>query len=244
MIALDYTWPDVETSSDAYARRFSGEAGAYLLKVQNEGLEKLLRKGAESVPVQSALDVGGGHGQLIETLLRNSDRVAVLGSDECCAERIVHSPYGNQVEFRRGELLAAPFDDRSFDLVTSIRLLAHMTHWHVLIAELCRMARRHVIVDYPTLAGMNALALPAYPLKRAIEGDTRTYRSFWPSQIKRAFARHGFRPAGTFKQFSIPMGVHRLAGKRIAPVEEGLRAVGITRLVGNPVLARFDRIAP
>ncbi|AUW58820.1 SAM-dependent methyltransferase [Sphingobium sp. SCG-1] len=241
MIALDYTWPDVETSSDAYARRFSGDAGAYLLKVQNEGLEALLRAGTH--PIQSALDVGGGHGQLVESLLRTAGRVTVLGSDDCCAERIARSPLGNQVEFRQGELLAAPFDDRSFDLVTSIRLLAHMTHWHVLIAELCRVSRRHVIVDYPTLMGLNALALPAYPVKRAIEKDTRTYRSFWPSQINRVFARHGFRPAGTFKQFVVPMGLHRMAGTKIAPVESAMRAVGITRMLGNPVLARFDRVA-
>jgi ubiquinone/menaquinone biosynthesis C-methylase UbiE len=242
MMALDFTWPDVETSSDAYAGRFSGDAGAYLLKVQNQGVEALLRKEQGTAPLRSALDVGGGHGQLVETLLRNAGRVTVLGSDDCCAKRIAHGPFGNQVEFRQGELLASPFEDRSYDLVTSIRLLAHMTHWHVLIAELCRVARRHVIVDYPTFAGLNALALPAYPLKRAIEGDTRTYRSFWPMQINRVFARHGFRPAGTIKQFSIPMGVHRLAGKRVAPVEEALRVTGITRLIGNPVLARFDRV--
>lgn len=243
MTALDYVWPDVETSSDAYANRFSGEAGAYLLKVQSEGLESLLRRSKGAEPIQSALDVGGGHGQLIDSLLRTGAKVTVLGSDNRCGERIRSSQYANQVAFARGELLSAPFEDGSFDLVTSIRLLAHMTHWHVLIAELCRVARRHVIVDYPTLVGLNALALPAHPIKRAIEKDTRTYRSFWPWQINRVFARHGFRPSGTYKQFVVPMGLHRMAGTRIAPVEQALRTTGITRLTGNPVLARFDRVA-
>lgn len=240
MTALDFTWPDVETSSASYAGRFSGEAGAYLLKVQGQGVQTLLR---DAKPIRSALDVGGGHGQLIDSLLRTGGDVTILGSEDCCAEGIARSPYASQVVFERGELLAAPFDDGSFDLVTSIRLLAHMTHWHVLIAELCRLARHHVIVDYATLRGLNALGLITYPIKRTIEGDTRTYRSFWPGQINRAFARHGFQPAGTVKQFSIPMGLHRMAGTRAVPVEEALRKIGVTRMIGNPVLARFDRIA-
>ena len=238
MTALDFTWPDVETSSASYAGRFSGEAGAYLLKVQSQGVETLLR---DAKPIRSALDVGGGHGQLIESLLRTGGDVTILGSEDCCADGIARSPHASQVIFERGELLAAPFDDSSFDLVTSIRLLAHMTHWHVLIAELCRLARHHVIVDYATLRGLNALGLITYPIKRTIEGDTRTYRSFWPGQINRAFARHGFRPAGTVKQFSIPMGLHRMAGTRAVPVEDVLRKIGVTRMIGNPVLARFDR---
>ncbi|MGK2909928.1 MAG: class I SAM-dependent methyltransferase [Sphingobium sp.] len=239
MTALDFTWPDVETSSATYAGRFSGEAGAYLLKVQSQGVDALL---GDARPIRSALDIGGGHGQLIENLVRTGGDVTILGSDECCADGIARSPHASQVVFERGELLAAPFDDGSFDLVTSIRLLAHMTHWHVLIAELCRLARHHVIVDYPTLRGLNALGLAAYPVKLAIEGNTRTYRSFWPGQINRAFARHGFRLGGTFKQFSIPMGLHRAAGKRAVPVEEALRKVGVTAMIGNPVLARFDRV--
>ena len=51
---------DVETSSEDYARRFSGRVGEYFLEVQARAALDLL------VPWPGArvLDVGGGHGTL------------------------------------------------------------------------------------------------------------------------------------------------------------------------------------
>jgi hypothetical protein len=238
MTALDATWPDLETSSDAYARRFGGEAGAYLLDVQRRGITGLLPEGT----INSILDVGGGHCQLVEPLVQTGASVTIFGSDPRCAERLSRDLHAGAVSFVAGDLLATPYADASFDLVTSIRLLAHMEHWHVLIAELCRVARHSVIIDYPSLAGLNGLTALTWPIKRAIEGDTRTYRSFWPARVAGCFARHGFRRAGEFRQFTLPMGVHRLAGAPVARVEEMLRASGVTAWAGNPVLARFDRV--
>jgi SAM-dependent methyltransferase len=238
---ITFTWPDVETSSEQYAQRFSGEAGAYLLRVQDEGLRSLLEHARDEGPIRSALDVGGGHGQLIEALLDTGADVTIVGSNQICAQRLLNGPYAEKVAYRSAELLALPYDDCSIDLVTSIRLMAHMTHWHVLIAELCRVSAKYVIIDYPTLLGMNALSLATFPLKRAIERDTRIYRSFWPFQINRIFNRHGFRRCVVYKQFTAPMALHRLLGARMAGPEEALRRIGITRLIGNPVLALFER---
>jgi hypothetical protein len=239
MTALDATWPDVETSSDAYAGRFGGATGAYLLDVQRRGVASLLPK----APIGTILDMGGGHCQLVEQLVATGADVTIFGSDQRCAERLTRDPHAKAVSFASGDLLATPHADASVDLVTSIRLLAHMDYWHVLIAELCRLARHSVIIDYPSLAGLNGLTALAWPIKRAIEGDTRTYRSFRPGQIAGCFARHGFRPAGEYRQFTIPMGMHRLLGAPVARIEERLRATGITAWAGNPVLARFDRVA-
>jgi ubiquinone/menaquinone biosynthesis C-methylase UbiE len=238
---VTFTWPDVETSSEQYAQRFSGEAGSYLLRVQDEGLRSLIERARGGGPIRSALDVGGGHGQLIEALLDSCDDVTIVGSDPICAQRLLNGPYAGKVAYRSAELLALPYDDHSIDLVTSIRLLAHMTHWHVLIAELCRVSARYVIVDYPTLLGVNAFSLAAVSLKRAIEPDTQVYRSFWPFQINRIFVRHGFRRRAVYKQFTAPMALHRLLGARMAGPEKAWRRIGLTKLIGNPVLALFER---
>ena len=63
MSALDPTCPfpetaDIHTSSEEYADRFSGPAGAWMLGVQEKIALRLLRR-FEDV---SVLDVGGGHG--------------------------------------------------------------------------------------------------------------------------------------------------------------------------------------
>ena len=52
--------PDVETASDAYARRFGGPVGTYFLEQQTTAVARLLSK--PSAAGRRALDVGGGHG--------------------------------------------------------------------------------------------------------------------------------------------------------------------------------------
>jgi 2-polyprenyl-3-methyl-5-hydroxy-6-metoxy-1,4-benzoquinol methylase len=234
--------PDLETGSAQYARRFAGPAGAYLLGIQEKGLRKLVD--CNSKGLRTALDVGGGHGQLVDGLLALGLETSVLGSSIESAEQLMRSPVAARVHFQAGNLLALPIEDQAYDVVTSVRLLAHIQDVHRLIDELCRVARHCVIIDYPTLAGANALTVAAFPVKRLIEKDTRIYQSFWPVTLARAFRRNGFRPSASFKQFTTPMGLHRIGGKPVHLMEEGLRRIGITRLIGNPVLQRFDREVP
>ncbi|WP_022683443.1 class I SAM-dependent methyltransferase [Sphingobium bisphenolivorans] len=233
--------PDLETGSARYARRFAGPAGSYLLSVQDRALGDLVRAAPDGLA--TAVDVGGGHGQLVGRLLDLGFETTVLGSRADCAEQLMGGPHAGRISYRVGSLLDLPFADRSFDLVTSIRLLAHIEDADRLIDELCRVAGHSVIVDYPTLVGANALASAAFPIKRLIEKDTRTYQSFWPTTVRRAFARNGFHPVRSVKQFTAPMGLHRMGGRPVQLMEEGLRRIGVTRLVGNPVLQRFDRRA-
>lgn len=228
--------PDVETSSDSYARRFAGRAGAYMLAIQEQAIRAVLPP-----PGGRLLDVGGGHAQLAGPLARLGWRVTVAGSSAECQARLKRM--AEPVGFISGDLTALPPADRAFEVVLSVRLISHMEDWRGLVAELCRLADRSVVIDYPTLASPNLLALATFPLKRAIEKNTRTYRSFWPAEIEREFARHGFHKVAVRRQFVFPMGLHRLF-KGAAPMrlaEEALRAVGVTGLVGNPVIARFDR---
>lgn len=231
--------PDLETSSVRYARRFSGTAGAYLLAIQDRGLRDLVQ--AAPADLRSALDVGGGHGQLVDALLAMGMETTVHGSAPDCAQQLMRHPAVGKITYKTGNLLALPFGDGAFDLVTAIRLLAHIGDVDRLIDELCRVSAFSVIVDYPTLVGANAFAVASFPLKRFIEKDTRTYRSFWPRRIERAFLRNGFVPGQAFKQFTAPMGLHRLGGAPVQMMEEGLRKIGVTSLIGNPVLQRFDR---
>src|SRR5690606_21590302 len=76
--------PDVETSSAGYASRFAGPAGKYLLQTQSQAIEQVLR----GLPPGRALDVGGGHGQLVPLLRRLGWQVTVHGTDARCAHNL------------------------------------------------------------------------------------------------------------------------------------------------------------
>ena len=231
---------DVETSSEAYARRFSGAVGAWFIAVQAEATLDLLRP----FPRARIVDVGGGHGQLAAPLAAAGHEVTVVGSTESCRARVQGLVDGGQVRFQAADLLRLPFGARAFDVALAFRLLPHAARWRELVAELCRVASRAVIVDYPTRRSINALAAPLFGVKKRVEGDTRPFTVFADGDVEGAFASQGFRVAERRPQFAVPMALHR--GLRVAALSRGLeraaRAVGATSRLGSPVIVRADRL--
>ena len=86
---------------------------------------------------------------------RDGYDVTVLGSAESCRHRIADLVDTGKCRFVTGNVTAPPFDDKSFDAVISFRLVTHSEDWPMLIAGLCRIARKAVIVDYPTSQSLN-----------------------------------------------------------------------------------------
>lgn len=230
---------DIETSSDEYARRFGGPAGKWMLSVQ----EKLTLKLMASTPQTPVLDVGGGHGQLAIPLCREGYPVTVLGSHESCRHRIREIAESGSCTFVVGNVIDLPFEDQSFDTVIAFRMLTHCSQWPVLIRELCRVARRSVIVDYPTGQSLNAVAPMLFGAKKKIETDTRVWRLFKHREVRDEFGRHGFDFRRQQKQFFLPMVLHRMLKNRAlsAGLEGICRYIGLTPIWGSPVIAHFQR---
>lgn len=233
------TVPDVETSSDDYASRFAGEVGQWFLEVQSAVVLDLLSpwKGAR------VLEVGGGHAQLAPPLIERGYQVTVAASEEACRSRLDRALPAGSFEFRACDLLALPFPDRSFDVVVSIRLLTHLDRWREQMAELCRVADKAVIVDYPDSRSFNRLYDFLFAWKKAVEGNTRPYRIFKPGEIAAEAARHGFGKPVERRQFFLPMVVHRaLKSARLSRRSEAASvAVGLTRWLGSPVVLQVER---
>lgn len=231
--------PDVETSSEDYARRFSGEVGRFFLDVQNATVLDLLAPW----PGAKVLDVGGGHAQLAPDLVERGFRVTVAGSEEVCRERLDRALPAGSFEFRACDLLALPYPDRAFDVVVSLRLLAHVERWPELIAELCRVADKAVILDYSDSRSFNQLYGPLFFWKKAIEKNTRTYHTFKPGAVAAEAARHGFGRPAERRQFFLPMVVHRAvrSGWFSRLSERVSSALGLTRWLGSPIVLRVER---
>lgn len=227
---------DIETSSDGYAARFSGPVGEWMLGVQESIALKWIR---ESSPALT-LDVGGGHGQLAIPLARAGFLVAVLGSDPVCAKRIEAEVREGKIQFVVGDVIALPFPDKSFDVVISVRLLPHCKRWPELVKEMCRVARKSIIVDYPLESKLSSLLFSA---KKKLEGNTRTWLSFRHAAVQTEFERNGFKLKRRTGQFFLPMVLHRTLKCRAASAcLEGIcRGLGLTRRWGSPVLAEMER---
>jgi ubiquinone/menaquinone biosynthesis C-methylase UbiE len=230
---------DIETSSDAYAARFAGAAGQWMLEVQ----ERLTLAMLADRPEVSVLDVGGGHGQLAVPLCREGYRVTVLGSAASCRKRVAGVVEAGRCTFLTGNVIALPFPDRSFDVVIAFRLLTHCEAWPVLIKELCRVARQSVIVDYPTSQGLNAIAPALFDAKKKLEGDTRHWRQFQHREVLGEFAKQGYTEFRRAPQFFLPMVLHRVLRSRFisAGLEGICRALGFTKRWGSPVILEVKR---
>jgi SAM-dependent methyltransferase len=231
---------DRETASPDYARRFAGAVGAWFLEVQARAVLELLAPW----PRARVLDVGGGHGQLTGPLLAAGHALTVYGSaPDARSAEVAELARSGRLEFASGDLRHAPYPDRHFDAVLAFRLLPHARRVRELIAELGRLARAAVIVDYPTRRSVNAVSGALFGLKKRVEGNTRPFVVFRDREIAEAFAAAGFRPAGRRPQFFFPMAVHRALGAAALArgLEGAARGLGLTHALGSPVVLRFDR---
>lgn len=190
------------------------------------------------------LDVGGGHGQLTQPLLDAGHAVTVYASSaEACGAGVRALAEAGRITLQCGDLLHAPWKDRAFDVVLSFRLLPHSRDVGALVAELCRLAARTVVVDYPTTRSVNAVSGLLFGAKRGVEKDTRPFTVFRDRDLEQAFAAHGLRATGRDPQFFFPMVLHRaLRSAAIARALEGAAALtGLTRALGSPVILRLER---
>ena len=227
----DTATPDVETASEAYAQRFAGPVGAWMLAVQSQTLLALL----EAIPGKlSILDVGGGHGQLVAPLRAAGHRVVVHGSRPVC-----HARRGLEPSARvAADPWRLPFAEGAFDVVIAVRLLAHVEAWQELLAEMARVARRGVAVDFPARGALHRLAPALFGAKRRLEGSTRPYFDYVPDEVTEALRATGLPAQRSARQFAWPMVLHRtLRAPALSRTLEALaRALGLTARLGSPVL--------
>ena len=234
---------DIGTSSEDYARRFTGAVGRWFVETQARITLSVLG----ALPMgASILDVGGGHGQIAPPLIEAGYEVTVVGSDPACGARLTPWTGSGRCRFEVANLQQLPYADAAFDAVVCLRLLPHSVSWQNLIRELCRVARRSVVVDYPSIRSVNILSSQLFAMKRGVELNTRQFLTFSPREINSAFAQCGFVVRAERPQFLIPMVVHRMVnrGSFSRAAELPGRLTGLTRWLGSPIIARADRRIP
>jgi len=227
---------DIETSSVDYARRFSGAVGQYFLDVQTKITLDLLASWQNS----RVLDIGGGHAQLAIPLVRNGFDVTVVGSDDICRKRLDKFLEYDSFKYETCNLLQLPFDNDSFDVVISFRLLSHERNWQILIKEMCRVAKEVVIVDYPDIRSFNILYKMLFKVKKIFEGNTRTFRTFSRNEIIGEFHRSGFTQPILKPEFFLPMVLHRTIKvvSLLKSIENICALIGLKYFFGSPIILR------
>jgi ubiquinone/menaquinone biosynthesis C-methylase UbiE len=230
--------------------RFSGPIGEYLLETQEsllvEAFKPLATSDAEGALTGAhVLDVGTGTGRAAIGLARAG--ATVVGVDassemlEVARERAAAA--GVPVTFDVGDAHALPFPEKHFDGAVSLRVLMHTPDWSRCVGELCRVARRRVMVDFPSLSSLAAIESGARHLRRAAGRPVEAYRVMSERSVVGAFETHGFRVVRVHRQFVLPIALHKKIGS-IAFTrgsERALAAVGLLWLAGSPVTMVAER---
>jgi len=230
---------DIETSSENYTTRFSGKVGKYFLNVQ----EKITLNLLKNENVKTILDVGGGHAQLAVPLVKNGYDVTVTGSNISCRTRLDKFLKENEFQFKECNFLNLPFNDNSFDAVICFRLLTHEKNWKILVREMCRVSKSVIIVDYPDIRSFNIFYKILFNFKKQFEKNTRTFRSFSRSELKKEFSDNKFSKFIFKPQYFLPMVIHRFLKQEILSKigEVFFKAIGLQYLFGTPVILKIKK---
>lgn len=198
-------------------------------------------------PAISVLDVGTGTGRAALLLARNGARVTgVDASDAMLAEARRRAVVeGIDVAFQKGDAHALGFEDRSFDVAVSLRVLMHTPDWRRCVAELCRVADRLVVIDYPSAFSAAALESSGRRAAQTLGLHTESYRVFRPRTLTNALARHSFRVRCVHRQFVLPIAMHKSIGSQpfTTAIEGALARLGLRRLLGSPITVVAERCA-
>ncbi len=236
-----YADPAMAQSFDK--RRFSGPIGELIAKSQARVLANMVGR----IQNRQMLDVGTGTGRAALILAAGGAKVtAVDASEEMLA--IARQRAAEQllsVTFQRGDAHALDFADRSFDAVVSLRMLMHTPEWERCVAELCRVAMRLVIVDYPSATSVALFESMTRRAMHAAGMTTEPYRVFTRSAIADAFDRNGFRIRSVHRQFVLPIAFHKAIGSRRFTLwsEHVLDRAGLLKPFGSPVTLVAERCA-
>jgi ubiquinone/menaquinone biosynthesis C-methylase UbiE len=222
-------------------RRFSGPIGELIAKSQARVLANMVGR----IKDRQMLDVGTGTGRAAFILALGGAKVtAVDASEEMLAvARQRAAEQSLTIKFQQGDAHALPFADRSFDAVVSFRVLMHTPQWTQCVAELCRVAQRLVIIDYPSATSVALIESAARRAMHAVGMTTEPYRVFTHRAIEQAFDRNGFRIRSVHRQFVLPIAFHKAVGSRRFTLwsERVLDRAGLLKPFGSPVTLVAER---
>jgi ubiquinone/menaquinone biosynthesis C-methylase UbiE len=147
------------------------------------------------------------------------------------------------IRFEVGDAHHLAHPDRAFDVVVSLRVLMHTPGWRQCVAELCRVSRARVIVDFPSSGSVAAIQALTRRVALAAGAKVEAYRVFTEATIRRELEAHGYRVTRVHRQFVLPVALHKRIGSRAFTegLEGALASAGVLRLAGSPVTMLAER---
>lgn len=221
--------------------RFGGPIGRFLMEEQS----RLLSEALAPVARRTIVDVGTGTGRAAIGLAGQGAHVLGLDASQEMLDVARQRAEAAGVSLRLGVADAhhLPVKSRGVDAAVSLRVLMHAVDWRQCVAELCRVSRWRVVIDFPALGSCAALESGARKVAHAFGRPVEAYRVISERSVHQAFRASGFRVIAVRRQFVLPIAVHKTLGRLplTLSIERGLATVGALRLLGSPVTMVAER---
>jgi 2-polyprenyl-3-methyl-5-hydroxy-6-metoxy-1,4-benzoquinol methylase len=234
-------YADPETARTFDDRRFGGPIGELVAETQAAVLIRM----AGDIRGRLVLDVGTGTGRAALLLAQSGAEVTGVDASEpmLAVARERARAAGRTITFVHRDAHALEFPDRSFEVAISLRMLMHSPRWRDALSELCRVATRRVIVDYPSSRSAARLQSISRRIASRLGATTEPYRVFADGDITAALGAFGFEVRELHRQFVLPIALHKAIGSRTltTTVEALLERAGLLRVFGSPVTVIAER---
>lgn len=234
-------YADPSTAESFDDRRFSGPIGELVASEQARVLTEFIGE----IKDQSVLDVGTGTGRAAMLMARRGARVTAVDASHQMLSIAQRRAIAENVPvtFAPGDAHQLVFDDRAFDVAISLRVLMHAVDWPRAVAELCRVADRLVILDYPSATSFAAIQAGTRRLTHALGARTEPYRVLSDGAVSRELKKSGFRIRAVHRQFFLPIALHKAIGSRrfSTRLEAVFHRLGLVHLFGTPVTVVAER---
>ena len=226
------------------SRRFGGPIGEYVAGTQARVLANMVGR----IQDRSIVDVGTGAGRAAILMARGGARVTAVDASEQMLAVARQRAAEERLTIRsvRGDAHALQFANREFDVAICLRVLMHAPDWRRCLGELCSVAERLVIFDYPAAMSAALLESVSRRIVHTLGARTEAYRVFSDRAIRQALGRSHFRVRSVHRQFVMPIQLHRAIGSRTFTIwsEDLLDRVGLLKQLGSPVTVVAERCAP
>lgn len=138
--------PEVAPSPNLHKYNCGNPLYQWHLRAFHDSIYQLLA----TTGARRVLDAGCGEGFVTNYLAERDPALQLTGvdlSEEAIAYARAH--FGEHATYRTGSIYKIPFSDNSFDAVVCSEVLEHLDEPDRALAELKRVARKHVLITVP-----------------------------------------------------------------------------------------------
>lgn len=146
----------------------------------------------QAVPVSVSLtdkkiiDIGCGEGYLLYKMQEKFLKAELYGLDLSQGRITTTKGHVPKSYLLRGDVLALPFPDNTFDVVVCSELLEHMNEYKKVVAELIRISKKHILITVPNELKLLQLMCPKCKTKHYLDGHVNFFSE---QKLKDIFAQ-------------------------------------------------------